>query len=28
VSYKIKPGLYSLIASTLHIESAAGRAGR
>ena len=28
VSYKIKPGLYARIASSLHMESAAGRAGR
>lgn len=28
VIYKIKPGLYSRIASVLHMESAAGRTGR
>ena len=28
VSYKIKPGLYARIASSLHMESAAGRTGR
>ena len=28
VSYKVKPGLYSRIASALHMESAAGRTGR
>lgn len=28
VSYKIKPGLYSRIAASLHMESAAGRTGR
>lgn len=28
VSYKVKPGLYARIASSLHMESAAGRTGR
>jgi hypothetical protein len=28
VSYKIKPGLYARIASSLHMDNAAGRTGR